>query len=57
MVCRNKSHGYYFMIVVGCYLIFADRAVNIIAVKNLHDYSHLNIFFSHGALGFLLTLW
>ena len=45
-----------FMIVVGCYLIFADRAVNTIAIKNLHDYSHLNIFFSHGALGFLNSL-
>lgn len=45
-----------FMIVVGCYLIFADRTVNTIAIKNLHDYSHMNIFFSHGTLGFLNSL-
>lgn len=45
-----------FMIVTGCYLIFSDSKVNGIAVENVHNYSHLNVFFSNGLLGFMNSL-
>lgn len=45
-----------FMIVTGCYLIFADKNVNQIATNNIHQYSNLNVFFSNGLLGFVNSL-
>lgn len=45
-----------FMIVTGCYLIFADSHVHQIAAQNMVDYAHLNIFFSNGLMGFFNSL-
>lgn len=45
-----------FMIIAGIYLIFFDANVHQIANANLIDYSHLNVFFSHGLIGFMNSL-
>lgn len=45
-----------FMIITGAYLIFGDHAVNQIAIKNAHNYANLDVFFSHGIMGFLNSL-
>lgn len=45
-----------FMIVTGCYLIFSDKTVHVIAINNLHTYTSLNVFFSNGLLGFMNSL-
>lgn len=44
------------MIVTGCYLIFSDSKVHAIALDNIHNYSHPNVFFSNGLLGFMNSL-
>ncbi|MCX8514159.1 MAG: amino acid permease, partial [Burkholderiales bacterium] len=41
------------MIVIGTILIFSHNSIRATAVANIHDYSHLNVFFDHGLLGFL----
>lgn len=45
-----------FMIVMGAYLLFADREVHQIAANNIHNYKDGKVFFSHGLLGFLNSL-
>lgn len=45
-----------FMIIAGCLIIFLNHDVRHIALGNLHDYSHSNIFFNHGILGFVNSL-
>lgn len=45
-----------FMIVMGAYLLFADREVHQIAANNVNNYTSSKIFFSHGILGFLNSL-
>ena len=45
-----------FMIVVGCYLIFADHTVNQIAIKTCIITVVWKFFFNHGIIGFLNSL-
>jgi L-asparagine transporter-like permease len=45
-----------FMIVAGIWLIFTRQEINSVAKNNLHDYAHLQIFFSHGLSGFINSL-
>jgi L-asparagine transporter-like permease len=44
------------MIIAGFWLIFTDHQVNVIAHNNIANYANLNVFFSHGIVGFLNAL-
>jgi AAT family amino acid transporter len=41
------------MIVFGSYLIFAHAGIRANAISNIHEYTNPDVFFYHGALGFL----
>lgn len=45
-----------FMIVAGTYLLSTHHAIQDIAKQNIHNYSSMSGFFTHGSNGFLLSL-
>lgn len=45
-----------FMIVAGTWLILTRHEIRGIAIENIHNYSNMNVFFSHGIGGFINSL-
>jgi AAT family amino acid transporter len=44
------------IILIGTYLIFTNHNVHHAALQNLHDYTHANMFFTNGIMGFLNSM-
>ena len=44
------------IVLMGAYLIFTNHNVHQAARQNLHDYTHVNVFFTNGVMGFLSSM-